>query len=631
MSGLIGAFFRDGRPLDSSVLSGMLEAIAYRGPDGCSVWHEGSLGLGHLMLHTTPESLHEKLPKSDESGRFVITADARIDNRDELMSRLGMESRPADVVDDSRIILQAHHKWGESAAAQLEGDFAYCIWDRTENKLFCCRDVFGARPFYYYLADRIFAFGSEIRSLLKLHDVPRRLDETMVADYLVGLQDDQAITFYRNILRLPPGHCMIVSSHEAQIRRFWSPDPNRELRLSSDEEYAEAFRDLFIKAVHCRLRSVYPVATTLSGGLDSSSVTCVARNLLAQVGISPLTTLSLIYDRFSECDERNFIKYVVAQGGVRPLYFSADDSISSQPFSFSGPSDHDDPFDAPPPLLTSLAGGLWEQGIRIVLDGFDGDNTVSHGHAYLAELAAHGKLITLVREVRALSLRHGGSFSDLLWRKAIRPLTPAVVRRTWRRLKGNWNRPWPKESLISEAFAERIGFSERYRELQAFWLKPVNNAREEHCHSLFWGGLTHTVESGNKLAARYFIEPAHPFFDRRLAEFCTAIPHGQKISDGWTRLVIRKGMAGILPEEIQWRVGKVNFIRSLTHAIVDIDSALLNAMLHDCAKALEEYVDPEAVNRSFGGFLSNPLSYDPSFLWPILSLGLWLHRSSLKP
>ena len=514
MSGIVGAFFRDGRPLNRSVVTDMLEAITYRGLDGSSVWNEGPLGLGHLMLHTTPESLHEELPKSDETGRFVITADARIDNRDELISRLEMESSSGNVIDDSRIILQAHRKWGESAAAQLEGDFAYCIWDRVENRLFCCRDAFGARPFYYYLAERMFAFGSEIRSLLKLQEIPRRLDETMVADYLAGLQDDQAITFYRNILRLPPGHCMTVSSHEAAISRFWSLDPHRELRLNSDEEYAEAFRDLFIRAVHRRLRSVYPVATTLSGGLDSSSVTCVARSLLARAGISPITTLSLIYDRFSECDEREFIKYVLEQGGVRPLYFSADDSTSSQYFNLNGPFDHDDPLDAPVPLLTSIGRGLSEQGIRVVLDGFDGDNTVSHGYAYLAELAANGKLISLIREVRALSLRDGDSFLDLLWRKAIRPLTPAVVRMTWRRLKGKWNRPWPKESLISEAFAERMGLAERYHELQAFHLKPLNNAREEHCHSICWGGLTHTIESGNKLAARDFLHRTRPSFFR---------------------------------------------------------------------------------------------------------------------
>ena len=113
----------------------------------------------------------------------------------------------------------------------------------------------------------------------------------MVADYLIGMEDDQAITFYKGIFRLPPAHCITVGPHSVRIRRYWSPNLSQELRLSSDEEYAEAFRDLFVEAVRCRLRSVYPVATTLSGGLDSSSVTCVARDLLNSGEKRPLRTL----------------------------------------------------------------------------------------------------------------------------------------------------------------------------------------------------------------------------------------------------------------------------------------------------------------------------------------------------
>jgi asparagine synthase (glutamine-hydrolysing) len=626
----VGAYFRDGRPLDRSVVTGMLEAMTYRGPDGSSVWNEGFLGLGHLMLHTTPESLHEELPKSDETGRFVITADARIDNRDELMSRLGMESRPGNVIDDSQIILQAHYKWGESAAAQLEGDFAYCIWDRVETKLFCCRDVFGARPFYYYLADRIFAFGSEIRPLLRLHEVPRRLNETMVADYLVGLQDDQEITFYQGIVRLSPGHFVTVSPTNAKIRRYWSLDPNRELTLNSDEEYAEAFRELFVKAVRSRLRSAYPVATNLSGGLDSSSVTCVARDILRQSGDVPLATLSAIYDHVRECDERSFIDLVVAQGGVNPLYLLADVTAPHPYHTLTNSCAYDDPYDAPNSFSDSLMTILSDQGIRVILDGFDGDNTVSHGTAYLAELAAHGRLINLIREVRALSSRCQGSFRDLMWRKAIRPLTPAVVRRTWRRITGYGNRPWPRDTLISQEFANRIELPQRYRELRAFYLKPQNNAREEHCRNLAWGGLTHHLQAANKLAARYLIEPGHPFFDRRLAEFCVALPHAQKISNGWTRLVLRRSMSGILPEEIRWRSDKVDFFGSLIYGIVNIDDALLDAVLRTCEKAVENYVDTAVLNARFRRFLAKPAETDPSALWPVFSLGLWLERSGLS-
>jgi asparagine synthase (glutamine-hydrolysing) len=630
VSGIAGVFLRDGRPVDNSALAKMLQAMDYRGPDGSSIWSEGALGLGHLMLCSTPESMEEKLPKSDVTGRLVITADARIDNRDELLADLAMTTGLGHAIVDSELILRAHERWGEGAPQKLIGDFAYCIWDRLEKELFCCRDAFGVRPLYYYLSEKIFAFASEIRPLLELDEVPSRLNEVMVADYLIGMEDDKAITFYKGIFRLPPAHCIAVGPRSVRIRRYWFPDLSQELRFSSDEEYAEAFRDLFVEAVRCRLRSAYPVATTLSGGLDSSSVTCVARDFLSSEKKGPLRTLSMVYDQVQECDEREFINVVVAQGGVEPFYLPSDHAVPLPYFDLASHGDHDDPFDAPNSFLVDGMTALMDLRIRVVLDGFDGDNTVSHGYAYWPELACKGKLITLIREVRALSVRQNSPFLDLLWRKAVRPLTPALVRRTWRRLGGYGNRPWPKQSVISLAFAKRIGLAERYREVCSYHLKPLHDAREDHCHSLLSGGLTHHLESTNKILARFSVEPRHPFFDRRLVEFCLSLPHCQKISNGWTRMVFRRAMAGILPEEVRWRVGKLDFRPASNYAILNIDRALLDRMFQDCSKVLESYVDRQALNRTYSNFLSDPLGQDPTYLFAVLSLGLWLRQCGLS-
>jgi len=630
VSGIAGLFLRDGRPVENPALARMLQAINYRGPDGSSIWSEGALGLGHLMLCSTPESIEEKLPKSNETGRLVITADARIDNRDELLAGLAVTTKTGQTIGDSDLILLAHERWGEGAPEKLIGDFAYCIWDRVRKELFCCRDAFGVRPLYYHLDDNIFAFASEIRPLLELDEVPRRLNEVMVADYLIGMEDDQAITFYKGIFRLPPAHFISIRTSGVRIRRYWSPNLSQELRLSSDEEYAEAFRDLFVEAVRCRLRSAYPVATTLSGGLDSSSVTCVARDLLNSAGKRSLRTLSMIYDQVQECDERKFINMVVAQGGVAPVYWPADDVVALPYFGLASHYDHDDPFDAPNSSSISSMAALSDLRIRVALDGFDGDNTVSHGYAYWPELACKGKMITLIREVRALSLKQNCPFFDLLWRKAVRPLTPAKVRKIWRRLGGYGNRPWPKQSVISLEFANQIGLAERYRELCSFYLKPLHDAREDHCHSILSGGLTQHLESTNKIPARFSVEFRHPFFDRRLVEFCLALPHCQKISNGWTRLVFRRAMAGILPEEIRWRVGKLDFRPAFNYAMLNVDRHLLDRMFRDCSQALESYVDRQALSRTYSDFLSDPLEQDPSYLFVALSLGLWLKQCSLS-
>lgn len=632
MSGIAGAYYRDGREIARSTLEPMMASMAHRGPDGMETWYGRSVGFGHLMLHTTPESVTERLPRVDESGRFVITADAHLDNRNELLGQLGIDEANPGEIPDSELMLRAYQSWGELSPDRLLGDYAYCVWDRVKQRLFCCRDPFGVRPLYYYLSDKLFAFASEITSLLALPQVPKRLNEIMVADYLVGSLADQSITFYEHILRLPPGQSLVVSSRSTRKSCYWSLAPTVELRLNSDDQYAEHFRDLFVQAVRSRLRGEFPVAASLSGGLDSSSIVCVARDLVAKSSRPrQLDALSLVYDEVEECDERDFIAKVLDGGGVKPIFFTADRAVPLPYFQLDEMYDHDDPFDAPNSFSLSGMATLKGNGIRIYLDGFDGDNTISHCYAFLSELAYRGNWIRLIREARALSSRQNKSLLDLLWRKAVRPLTPAPVRRSWRRLTGCRNRPWPRAALILPEFAERIGLAQRYREIHAYELKPLRDARKDHCHSVCSGELTHHLESMNKIGARFSVEARHPFFDRRLVEFCVAIPHEQKIRDGWTRLVMRRAMAGILPDEIRWRTDKIDFRPSFYYAVSTMDGSMREDLVRRTLEAVTGFVDAQAFERQYGSLLANPRGQDPSFLWFTLSLGLWLERSGLKP
>src|SRR4028118_649697 len=164
MSAIAGIYYLDGRPVDCADLGRMVDTLAHRGPDGADVWCEESVGLGHRMLWTTPESLLEKLPLVDQTGNLVITADARIDNRDELIEVLGLTDHPAEKITDSQLILAAYERWGDRCPEYLLGDFAFAIWDRRQQQLFCARDHMGVKPFYYYHSDRLLVFASEIRS-----------------------------------------------------------------------------------------------------------------------------------------------------------------------------------------------------------------------------------------------------------------------------------------------------------------------------------------------------------------------------------------------------------------------------------------------------------------------------------
>src|SRR5437899_3351224 len=239
MSAIAGIVRLDGAPADPANLERMLERLAHRGPDGHGSHIADSCGLGHRMLWTTPESLHERLPLMNPTGDLTLTADARIDNRDELCSLLSAPS----TVTDADLILQAYARWGERCPEHLLGDFAFALWDARRGLLFCARDHFGVKPLYYHhRPGRLFAFASDITRLLVLSDVPRRLNETRVADYLVPLLEDKEITFYEEIVRLPPAHRMTVDREGIRRQEYWSLDPEREIRLGADDEIAATFR-----------------------------------------------------------------------------------------------------------------------------------------------------------------------------------------------------------------------------------------------------------------------------------------------------------------------------------------------------------------------------------------------------
>ncbi len=217
MSGIVGMYCLDGRSVDQKDLRRMVDKIAHRGPDGSDIWCNGSVGLGHRMLWTTPESLKEKLPLVHRSGKLVITADARIDNREELIKALNLTDKKPEDITDSELILYSYEKWEENCPEKLIGDFAFAIWDGFKRKLFCVRDHMGVKPFYYYKSDKIFIFASEIKTLLCLKEVPQKLNELMVAFYLARIFKDNTITFYHDIVRLPAANSINVSKDNLQL------------------------------------------------------------------------------------------------------------------------------------------------------------------------------------------------------------------------------------------------------------------------------------------------------------------------------------------------------------------------------------------------------------------------------
>jgi asparagine synthase (glutamine-hydrolysing) len=641
MSAIVGLYNIDGKPANHTDVTRMLDSLAHRGSDRTGLWSEGAIGLGHRMLWTTPESLHEKLPLVSQTGDLVLTADARIDNRDELISRLGLTDHSPGEISDSQLILAAYEKWGEDCAEKLLGDFAFVIWDRRKQTLFCARDHFGVKPFYYYfLSDRFFVFASEIKGLLSHPEVPRKLNELRVAEYLASMFDDKTITFYEDILRLPPAHSLTIDRHRMQLRCYWSLDPSRELRLRSDDAYADGFRELFIEAVRCRLRTAFPVGSMLSGGMDSSSITCVARQLLARDGGRRLLTFSAIFDEVTQCDERPFISAVLAQNSLEPHYVHGD-RLSPLADLDRVLWHQDEAFYAPNLFLTwNLCRLAEEQSVRILLDGFDGDTTISHGEGYLNELAHAGQWFTLAAEIKAFARTFNLSSRRLLWNYAWRyGLDPMIsssralklARRIWRIL--NRRRESPNLSYwsanLNPIFVQTVDLAQRRKALRQAWPNPPRNERENHYRTLTSGIMPFTLEILERTAAAFGIEPRFPFWDRRLVEFCLALPPQQKVHGGWTRIVLRRALADILPAEVQWRRSKSNLGPNFEHGLLAYERQRLEELILKDSKTIEKYVNVDSLREAYRRFASRERGDDALTIWKAVSLGLWLQRTGL--
>jgi asparagine synthase (glutamine-hydrolysing) len=665
MSAIVGIHYLNGRPVDRRDVERMTTTLSHRGPDGAGVWCEGTNGLGHRMLWTTPESLAEKLPFVCRSGDLVITADVRLDNRSDLIAALGLADGEPGKIADSELILAAYEKWGEHCPEQLLGDFAFILWDRRRQVLFGARDHFGIKPlYYYYQASRIFACASEIKALFCVPEVPRRLNEVRVADYLGDVSEDKTSTFYQDILRLPPAHSITVSKQSARLHCYWSLDASSELPLRSDEEYATTYRDLFTEAVGCRLRSAFPVGSHLSGGLDSSSITCVTRKLLEQTNTT-LHTLSNIFDDLPQCDERSFINEVLAQGGYRSHYVHADQSspLADMAHVFRH---QDEPAIGPNHFLPwELNRAASQAGVRVVLDGFDGDTTVSHGASRFSELAHAGEWKTFAQEADAISqhfktsplallhayglpylaeLRRGQrwmtfslsvnqinryfqvSRGELFWKHGLKPLIPSGLLR-----REKSSRP-DSDSILNPDFARQVGLKERVRARNGERAHPPRTVREEQWRTLTSGLFPWVLELSDRCASAFSIEVRHPFMDKRLIEFCLALPPEQKLHQGWSRIVMRRAMIGILPEAIRWRGGKTDMTPNFLRGLLTADRGAVEEVIFQSSVNIEKYVDIQALRQIYQRLIAPNKAKigDAMAVWKATTLAYWLRYADFE-
>nr|WP_305882689.1 asparagine synthase-related protein [Haloplanus ruber] len=596
----------------------MLEAIDHRGPDGCASWCDDHVALGHQQFQTTPQSALDDQPYRD--GDTVVSADARIDNRHELLSKLTI-SEPAEQISDSELIAAAYRRWGNQCAEHLVGAFAFVIFDLDAGTLFCARDHVGVRPLYYYRADDVFAAASEIKALLSLPFIPTESDPERIGDFLVGRFGDKQNTIHQSVRRLPPAHTLQLSATGRSMERYWKPALDTPLRLESDAAYETRFRELFTEAVRCRLRTSGDAGVELSGGLDSSSVTAVARELVPDH--ETLHSISNVFDDTPGSDERAYIDVMADQDGISPWYVQTD--------GVSILVDRDDLvscFDQPLHHPAHFTG--WERakqadeiGLDVLLTGLMGDAAGGQGLGVFLYLFRTGHWLQLYDELKTTSETWNGKKTDIFYNQVIKRLVPDGLVRTLQQIRGNPVLEERANPAIDPDFAERIALRSRYKTLNVADRSLRPNYRRQHYTSIMIGMFTEALEVCNQRDAAFGIESRHPYTDRRLLEFLIKLPPTQQFSEGRPRSIVRRSLHDVLPEEIRSRLQKTTMDDAVRNALAREDEAISRML--DAPGVIAQYHDMDVLRSTYERFNTERDGGDVRVLWRALALWTWLN------
>jgi asparagine synthase (glutamine-hydrolysing) len=559
MSGIFGIIRKGQEPIQPRWITSLRESLSHRGPDGIDTWQDENAALGHLMLQTTPESCFDKQPL--EYKHWVITADARLDNRKELFTLLEVPPSLQPLTTDSLLIARAFERWEKRCPEFLVGDFAFAVWDKRQRTLFCAKDHAGVRQLFYYDSPQFIVFATEVRAITQLDFIPHKLDLDSFANFLIGtyhIGSLAAHSYVENLRRLMPAHWLLWENQRVSTQLYWKRNPHYTVRFKDERDYGLALRELIDGAIEDRMRTSHPIGIRLSGGLDSSTIASIAAPKLALLGKNLYSTSSVLpadYQGIEE-DERKYIDLILAkQRNIIPTFVSAE-GVGV----FDGLKEIFDKTHEPVYSLYYMDEALNQSlapHTRVVLTGLVGDLTVSNRGKYcVAALLEQGRFKAATNLLRSRKKITHQPYGSLLSSLAVAPLIPYDIRQLLKKIRGNADSELfrMRDSAASTSFISE----KKARALHRETLKALYETKS-HEKSIWDTSLVLFLGQDDVLASYYQQENAHPFTDKRIIEFLWASPPECFDYNGWPRGYIRRAMEGTLPPEILWRKDKTMY------------------------------------------------------------------------
>jgi asparagine synthase (glutamine-hydrolysing) len=542
MSVLFGRWNFDGNPLELEYLEKAKSTLTPYAKDGCSAFLRNHVALLFCPFHTTLESRREIQPYPSPSGDIYLW-DGRLDNGSDLVAELDLANDAPDV----EIVAAAHAKWETDSFSKILGDWALAVWQPSRSALTLVRDFVGARQLFYAMDSQHITWSTVLDPLVLLAGRSCLINPEYVAGWL-GSFPAAHLTPYAGVHSVPPCHFVRLQSGKRFVRKYWDFDGTKRIRYRTDSEYEEHFRSAFRESIRRRLRSDAPVLAELSGGMDSSSIVCVADELLASGAVSTprLDTLSYYSEAEPNWNERPYFAKVEDKRGrvgahidLGPFGFFkfALDTRHFAPNPGSG---------RPPELTEQIVDCITRNGNRVVLSGIGGDEVlggVPSPIPELCDLLAQANLPAFARQLKRWSLDKREPWLHLLLstcRNFLPPtfLGPAELQKP---------APWLCQRFVIDQKAALLGYPLRLRlfgPIPSFQenLKTVQALRRR----LTWSTLP--VEPCS--------EKRYPYLDRSLLEFLYAIPREQIVRPGQRRSLMRRALSGIVPLEILTRKRK---------------------------------------------------------------------------
>ena len=654
MCGITGIFHLDGQAVDAHALRSMADALRHRGPDdeGYALFNPASGESLHLKGPDSPNgvalstisqfsilnssfsvALAERrlaildlspaghTPMTTPDGALTISFNGEIYNFIELRAELRAHGHAFRTSGDTEVLLAAYREWGEQCVTRFNGMWAFALWDAPRRKLFCSRDRFGVKPFYYTHDGHTFTFASEPKALFAGGHIAPTPNATVLMDFLAGYEaSDATACMYDKVQQLPGGHSLVIEEGKLRVQRYWSLPVNPDIGPATlDMRKIDELRALLTDAVRLRLRSDVPVGTCLSGGLDSSAIVVLMNtlmrdehNIAQELAGEHQKTFTACYDD-AEADERTFAEMIVRQTNAQwhKTFPSAEGLLADlDRFIWH----HDEP-----PITSSIYAqwcvmrAVREGGVTVTLDGQGSDELLA-GYlpyeVYWSQLLRGGQIGRLVGEARATAQVGSRPVADIA-KRALAYQLPILVQR--RMQAGR------RERMLGLSHETVSAAIERHARNFDGDTK-VNLPK--HLHALTMNNLPRLLRVEDRNSMAFSVESRTPFLDVRLAEFISQLPASYRIHQGWTKFALRKALDGILPKEITWRRDKKGFAtpeRAWMRAL----RPRIQAMFHDAPRTVG-LLDMDVVRRTVANddFANDRLASASAWRW--FAAELWL-------